>query len=106
MAATTLAWAETVTSGTYDAPRKAAALYAADAVLWGTEVCGPDDDLWGTVSESVRDTPQQIYAYFVSFSGCCDVHSISELLAMAAGYIYKYQDASFCVLRCFSWCHV
>ena len=71
MAATTLAWTDTVTSGTYDAPKKAAALYAEDAVLWGTEVCGPDDDLWGTVSESVRDTPPQIYAYFVSFRWCC-----------------------------------
>ena len=59
-------WTETVTCGTYDAPRKVAALYAEDAVLWGTEVCGPDDDLWGTVSESVRDSPPQIYAYFVS----------------------------------------
>lgn len=67
VAATTLVWTDTVTSGTYDAPKKSAALYAQDAVLWGTEVCGPDDDLWGTVSESIRETPPQIYAYFVSF---------------------------------------
>lgn len=66
VAATTVLWTETVTSGTYDAPKKTAALYAPDAVLWGTEVCGPDDDLWGTVSESIRETPPQIYAYFVS----------------------------------------
>lgn len=66
VAATTLLWTKTVTSATYDAPKKSAALYAQDAVLWGTEVCGPDDDLWGTVSESIRETPQQIYAYFVS----------------------------------------
>ncbi len=55
VAATTIVWKETVTSGTYDAPKKTAALYAEDGVLWGT------------VSEEVRDTPEQIYAYFVSF---------------------------------------
>ena len=54
VAATTIVWKETVTSGTYDAPKKTAALYAEDGVLWGT------------VSEEVRDTPEQIYAYFVS----------------------------------------
>lgn len=70
MSETTLAWTETVTRGTYDAPKRTAELYAPDAILWGTEVCGPDDDLWGTVSETVRDTPEQIYAYFVS-SLCC-----------------------------------
>lgn len=58
VAATTAIWKDTVTSGTYDAPKKTAALYAADATLWGT------------VSEEVRDTPQQIYAYFVS-CWCC-----------------------------------
>lgn len=66
VAATTTSWTHTVALGTYDAPRKTADLYAKDAILWGTEVCGPDDDLWGTVSETVRDTPEQIYAYFVS----------------------------------------
>ena len=50
-------WKETVTLGTEDAPRKTADLYAEDAVLWGT------------VSEEVRETPEQIYDYFVS--GCC-----------------------------------
>lgn len=40
--------------GTQDAPKKTAALYALDGVLWGT------------VSEEVRDTPQEIYNYFVS----------------------------------------
>ena len=59
-------WMKTVTAGAYDAPRKTAALYAADGVLWGTEVCAPDDQQWGTVSEEVRDTPEQIYAYYVS----------------------------------------
>ena len=57
---------KTVTAGAYDAPRKTAALYAADGVLWGTEVHAPDDPLWGAVSEEVRDTPEQIYAYYVS----------------------------------------
>ncbi|CAB1106835.1 unnamed protein product [Ectocarpus sp. CCAP 1310/34] len=56
VADTTLVWKETVTSGTYDAPKKTAALYAEDAVLWGT------------VSEEVRDTPEQIYAYFDYFA--------------------------------------
>ncbi|CAN0444928.1 unnamed protein product, partial [Hapterophycus canaliculatus] len=56
VADTTLVWKETVTSGTYDAPKKTAALYAEDGVLWGT------------VSEEVRDTPEQIYAYFDYFA--------------------------------------
>ncbi len=77
-------WTETVTSGTYDAPRKVAALYAEDAVLWGTEVCGPDDDLWGTVSESVRDSPPQIYAYFVS------VWYLLNLVERGAYLLYTY----------------
>ncbi|CAM9166772.1 unnamed protein product [Ectocarpus sp. 4 AP-2014] len=56
VAETTVLWKDTVTSGTYDAPKKTAALYA------------PDGTLWGTVSEEVRDTPQQIYAYFDYFA--------------------------------------
>lgn len=59
---------DTVTKGTEDTPRKTADLYAKDGVLWGTEVCAPDDVLWGTVSEEVRDTPEQIYAYYVSLA--------------------------------------
>ena len=54
VAATTIVWKDTVTLGTEDAPKKTAALYAPDAVLWGT------------VSEEVRETPEQIYDYFVS----------------------------------------
>lgn len=56
MAATTIVWKETVTEGEKDTPRKTADLYAKDAVLWGT------------VSEEVRETPEQIYDYFVSLS--------------------------------------
>ncbi|CAN0357424.1 unnamed protein product, partial [Hapterophycus canaliculatus] len=52
VAATTVVWKDTVTSGAKDTPRKTADLYAKDATLWGT------------VSEEVRDTPEQIYAYF------------------------------------------
>lgn len=52
--ATTVRWKDTVTMGTPDAPRKTADLYAMDGVLWGT------------VSEEVRDTPEEIYDYFVS----------------------------------------
>lgn len=51
---TTTRWKDTVTLGTKDAPRKTADLYATDGVLWGT------------VSEEVRDTPEEIYDYFVS----------------------------------------
>lgn len=59
---------------TYDAPKRTAALYAPDGVLWGTEVHAPDDPLWGTVSEEVRDSPERIYAYYVRARGgqCCD----------------------------------
>ena len=52
---TAILWKDTVTSGTSDAPDKTAALYAPDSVLWGT------------VSEEVRDTPEEIFDYFVSF---------------------------------------
>lgn len=45
--------------GTPDAPRKTANLYAMDGVLWGT------------VSEEVRDTPEEIYDYFVSALCAC-----------------------------------
>lgn len=48
-------WRDTVTSNTDDAPKKTAALYAPDALFWGT------------VSEQVRDTPQHVYEYFVSY---------------------------------------
>lgn len=61
-----LAFMETVTMGTYDAPKRTADLYAPDGVLWGTEVHAPDDPLWGLVTEEVRDTPEAIYAYYVS----------------------------------------
>lgn len=47
-----------MTMGTPDAPRKTASLYAMDGVLWGT------------VSEEVRDTPEEIYDYFVSVFSC------------------------------------
>ncbi len=55
VAAKTIVWKDTVTVGTPDAPKKTCALYASDAVLWGT------------VSEEVRETPEQIYDYFVSW---------------------------------------
>ena len=54
--AATILWRETVTCGLPDAPEKTAALYAEDAVFWGT------------VSEGVRDTPELVYDYFVSVS--------------------------------------
>lgn len=49
-------WRDTVTSNTDDAPKKTAALYAPDALFWGT------------VSEQVRDKPQHVYEYFVSIA--------------------------------------
>ncbi|CAN0567503.1 unnamed protein product, partial [Ectocarpus sp. 12 AP-2014] len=65
---TILSWMETVTSGTYDAPRQAAELYAPDGVFCGTEIFAPDDPLWGSASEVVRNTPEQIYAYYDHFA--------------------------------------
>ncbi|CAM9922032.1 unnamed protein product [Ascophyllum nodosum] len=53
---TAILWKDTVTSGTSDAPDKTAALYAPDSVLWGT------------VSEEVRDTPEEIFDYFDYFA--------------------------------------
>ena len=55
VAGKTIEWKDTVTLGTEDAPEKTAALYAPDAVFWGT------------VSEQVRNTPEQVYDYFVSY---------------------------------------
>ncbi|CAM9351195.1 unnamed protein product [Pylaiella littoralis] len=63
-----LTFMETVTMGTYDAPKRTADLYAPDGVLWGTEVHAPDDPLWGLVTEEVRDTPEAIYAYYDYFA--------------------------------------
>ncbi|CAM9372851.1 unnamed protein product [Choristocarpus tenellus] len=54
--ATTDIWRDTVTSQTPNAPKATAALYAPDAVLWGT------------VSEEVRDTPEEILDYFEYFA--------------------------------------
>lgn len=59
-------WMNTLTLGTYDAPRKAAELYTPDGVLWGSEVYSADSPLWGTGDELIRNTPGQIYAYYVS----------------------------------------
>ncbi|CAM9530145.1 unnamed protein product, partial [Hapterophycus canaliculatus] len=56
VAKTTIVWKDTVTLGTEDAPEKTSALYSKDAVLWGT------------VSEEVRETPEQIYDYFDFFA--------------------------------------
>ncbi|CAN0464415.1 unnamed protein product, partial [Ectocarpus sp. 12 AP-2014] len=98
---TTLAWTETVTRGTYDAPKRTAELYAPDAILWGTEVCGPDDDLWGTVSETVRDTPEQIYAYFDYFARLPELKVVEytpapvrvygDFAAQAGSYTFSWQ---------------
>ncbi|CAN0484888.1 unnamed protein product, partial [Discosporangium mesarthrocarpum] len=50
--ATTDIWIETVTSNTPNAPYETAALYKWNAILWGT------------VSEQVRHSPQEIIHYF------------------------------------------
>lgn len=64
VAAKTVVWKDTVTLGTPDAPTKTCALYASDAVLWGT------------VSEEVRETPEQIYDYFVSWYTIVEVKAL------------------------------
>ncbi|CBJ26551.1 similar to Uncharacterized protein conserved in bacteria with a cystatin-like fold [Ectocarpus siliculosus] len=48
--------------------RQAAELYAPDGVFCGTEIFAPDDPLWGSASEVVRNTPEQIYAYYDHFA--------------------------------------
>ncbi|KAG5182649.1 hypothetical protein JKP88DRAFT_208654 [Tribonema minus] len=53
---TTDLWLRTVTSGTANAARDTAQLYAPDGVLWGT------------LSEEVRDTPAEIFDYFDYFA--------------------------------------
>jgi len=54
--AATRTWLATVTSGRISAAEETAALYAEDAVLWGT------------VSEDLRRTPDDIKAYFRFFA--------------------------------------
>ncbi|CAM9655777.1 unnamed protein product [Scytosiphon promiscuus] len=91
VAATTIVWKETVTSGTYDAPKKTAALYAEDGVLWGT------------VSEEVRDTPEQIYAYFDYFARLPDLRVVEytpvavrvygDFAVQAGTYTFAFQGA-------------
>ncbi|CAM9750168.1 unnamed protein product [Ectocarpus sp. 6 AP-2014] len=91
VADTTLVWKETVTSGTYDAPKKTAALYAEDGVLWGT------------VSEEVRDTPEQIYAYFDYFARLPELRVVEytpvavrvygDFAIQAGTYTFAFQGA-------------
>eukprot|EP00612_Vaucheria_litorea_P000247 CAMPEP_0171455688 /NCGR_PEP_ID=MMETSP0945-20130129/2486_1 /TAXON_ID=109269 /ORGANISM="Vaucheria litorea, Strain CCMP2940" /LENGTH=215 /DNA_ID=CAMNT_0011980985 /DNA_START=105 /DNA_END=752 /DNA_ORIENTATION=+ len=79
---TTDTWLREVTSGTPDAPKKVTALYAPDAVLWGT------------VSQQVRDTPEEILAYFNSFatkpnlevSGYKPIIRVYDDIAVNSGY--------------------
>ncbi|CAN0009569.1 unnamed protein product [Ectocarpus fasciculatus] len=54
--AATRNWRDTVTLNTDDAPKKTAAIYADDALFWGT------------VSEEVRNKPQHVYDYFDFFA--------------------------------------
>eukprot|EP00903_Cladosiphon_okamuranus_P017885 g16458.t1 len=49
-------WRDTLTSGADDAPTKVAALYAPDALFWGT------------VSEQVRTNPTHVLEYFEYFA--------------------------------------
>ncbi|CAM9808765.1 unnamed protein product [Scytosiphon promiscuus] len=91
VAETTLVWKKTVTSGTYDAPKKTAALYAEDGVLWGT------------VSEEVRDTPEQIYAYFDYFARLPELRVVEytpvavrvygDFAVQAGTYTFAFQGA-------------
>ena len=63
-------WRDTLTSGADDAPEKVAALYAPDALFWGT------------VSEQVRTTPQHVREYFVSFP---HLQCSLQILALSVG---------------------
>ncbi|CAM9370058.1 unnamed protein product [Ectocarpus sp. 13 AM-2016] len=54
--AATRNWRDNVTANTEDAPKKTAAIYADDALFWGT------------VSEQVRNTPEHVYDYFDFFA--------------------------------------
>ncbi|CAM9351416.1 unnamed protein product [Pylaiella littoralis] len=93
----------TVTKGTDDTPRETADLYAKDGVLWGTEVCAPDDVLWGTVSEEVRDTPEQIYAYYDYFARLPKLRLVEftpapvrvrgDFAAQAGSHMFAWQGA-------------
>ena len=62
---TTKLWLKTVTSGRPDAWEQTSSLYAKDAVLWGT------------VSEQVRVTPQEIEDYFKFFAQLPDLRVTS-----------------------------
>ncbi|CAM9215206.1 unnamed protein product [Ectocarpus sp. 8 AP-2014] len=90
VAATAVVWKDTVTMGTDDTPRKTADLYAQDATLWGT------------VSEEVRDTPEQIYAYFDYFARLpalrlveytpVAVRVYGDFAVQAGTYTFSWQD--------------
>lgn len=64
----TILWIETVTSGVLDAPQRVTRLYAQDAILWGT------------VSDQVRTTPDQILDYFEHFARVPGIRLIPESL--------------------------
>ena len=62
----TILWIETVTSGLIDAPERVSRLYARDAILWGT------------VSDQVRTTSDQILNYFEHFARVPGIRLIPE----------------------------
>lgn len=64
----TILWIETVTSGLIDAPQLVTRLYARDAILWGT------------VSNQVRTTPDEILNYFEHFARVPGIRLIPESL--------------------------
>lgn len=53
-----------MTLNTDDAPKKTAAIYADDALFWGT------------VSEEVRNKPQHVYDYFVSGASAFEFYAL------------------------------
>lgn len=89
VAETTDIWLDTVTSGTSGVVNEVVSLYAENAVLWGT------------VSEQVRDTPEEISDYFEyfakltklnvnSYRGCVRIYG--ENTAVNSGYYsFTYQ---------------
>ena len=64
----TIIWIETVTSGLIDAPQRVTRLYSRDAILWGT------------VSDQVRTTSDQILNYFEHFARVPGIRLIPESL--------------------------
>lgn len=94
VAKATVVWKNTVTLGTEDAPSMTAALYAPDAVFWGT------------ASEEVRETPEEIYDYFVSCISAIAFYQVSGAVSTVSSVAYAFALALFAARRLMlkKWC--